>query len=248
MKSKILLVMDIVLVVAVILFMTGCFGNPETPTTAPTNAPVTEPTTGPTTEPPTTHTEPGEHTGTPIDDETLRYFEQEIFSYPSWYNMILTTQFSTPEEADLYMIFYNGIGDSGEVAASTELTQEEIDFLADQGHEMEYAYSRISADKMNSVLLRYLGISLEESDQQGLEEFIYMESTGCYYHKHTDANMLMDFTIDSGYTAGDGTICLYYTINKNSNPRFSETRAVVLRPVETEQEQTYHVLSNQTAE
>lgn len=229
----------IVVSVALIICVCGCT-QPELP-----DMPSTDPLTASATEP-TTHHDPIEQSGTPVDAETLRFFEQEILPYPSWYNMILTTQFSAPEDADLYLIFYNGIGENGEVAGSTELTQEEIDCLVGLGYEMEYAYSRISVDRMNSVLLRYLGISFEESNKRGLENFIYLESTGCYYHQHTDANILMDFTVESGYSYEDGTIHLYYSTGKNSNPRFAESCVVVLRTIQNDHGNTYQIVSNQT--
>lgn len=231
----------IVVSVALIVCVCGCvqLELPDMPSTDPTTAPTSEPTT---------LQAPIGQSGTPVDDETLRFFEQEILQYPSWYNMILTTQFSVPEDADLYFIFYNGIGENGAVAENKELTQEEIDCLTGLGYEMEYAYSRISVEGMNAVLLRYLGISFEASNKRGLEDFIYLESTGCYYHQHTDANMLMDFTVESGYSYEDGTIHLYYSTGKNSNPRFAENRVVVLRAIQNDQGDTYQIVSNQTVD
>lgn len=242
----------IVLIITIVLVFCACDFVQFDPThihlTSPTTSPTIAPSSTPMTEPQPTRTELLECDGTPIDDETLRYFEQEVFTYPSWYNMILTAKFSSPEDADLYLIFYNGIGDNGEMPGSTELTQEETEYFADHGYEVEYAYSRIPEDQMNAVLLRYLGIPLDASNKLGLDRFIYVESTSCYYHKHTDSNMLMDLTIDGGYTLDDGTIYLYYTKDKNSNPRFTETCVVVLRPVYDQGEQRYQVLSNQTIE
>ena len=43
---------------------------------------------------------------------------------------------------------------------------------------------------MDAVLRQYLGVSLKDTKQTGLDAFTYWEETDCYYRSHGDTNAI----------------------------------------------------------
>lgn len=182
------------------LLLSGCGeSSPTEPVTTPTepSSPSSEPT----------QTNP---IGDPLSEEQLQTYES-LFAYPNWYNSILRTTFSTPEDADLYQIFYNGVAVDGLINFNTPLTQEEADRIP--GYDPNHSYDRSTTAEINSVLRKYLGIDLDASHKVGLSNFIYVEELDAYYHMHTDSNALVGIRFTSGYSLPDGTIQLYYKLS-----------------------------------
>lgn len=188
----------------------------QTPNTNPiiSSGPIitTRPATEPSTEPSTAPIEAAPNTAlpapqdTPLSQEQLKNYE-EILSDNNFWNLATTTVFSHPKEINLRQLFYNGIA-------------RELDILTDE----EYAYfsSKIqyldaidvhvlSPDNMNRILMKVFGISLEETDKRGLDEFQYWEETDCYYWFGTDANGNWDIQVQGGSMLADGTIQILYS-------------------------------------
>ena len=176
-------------------------------TTRPATEPSTEPSTAPTEAAPNTALPAPQDT--PLSQEQLEYYQEQL-TYTSnnkFYNLATTTVFSHPKEINLRQLFYNGIA-------------RELDILTDE----EYAYfsSKIqyldaidvhvlSPDNMNRILMKVFGISLEETDKRGLDEFQYWEETDCYYWFGTDANGNWDIQVQGGSMLADGTIQILYS-------------------------------------
>ena len=156
-----------------------------------------------TTEPPETTTPPGVDNDMSDQDEEppswtapsteaqLKAYIEELLnpqpdrSEADWYPRALTSFYETPAQIDLFQLFYAGIP-----GGNNSITHEEQAFLETcPGYEPEFDLVRIPATEMDQVLQQYFGISLEQTDGIGLENFIYWEDGDCYYHSHTDTNL-----------------------------------------------------------
>ena len=123
--------------------------------------------------------------------------------YPgSWYAQALTSTYDDPCNVDLFQMFYNG--------GSRQPTQEEYDYvqyrLGDPGTDVMV----ISRQEMDEALTEVFGLTLADTHQKGLAQFIYREETDCYYLCHGDTN-IMSVDITSGLNLGDGRMSLSYT-------------------------------------
>ena len=166
--------------------------QPTTVATQPTTVPTTVPTQ------PTKPTEP--------ENEELAKFNALFGDYRSWYHMALVCQYVSPEQIDLWQLFYNGFKDESRKPTDAELA--ELQALPD--FEMGYELIRLPVDKMNQVLTDIFGITLEDVDAAAFEHLGYLESTNCYFLRHTDAMSLHDFNALSVETLEDGTIRMLY--------------------------------------
>ena len=128
----------------------------------------------------------------PIADDPARaaYFDDllnpDLYrSEADWYSRALTSCYDSPAGIDLFQLFYGGIP-----GADNTPSAEELAFLKDQpGYEPDFDLVRIPAKEMDRVLTEYFGITLADTKQIGLENFMYDPDTDCYYHCHTDTNL-----------------------------------------------------------
>ena len=142
-------------------------------------------------------------------NEELAAFNALFGDRQSWYNKALTFEYTDPSKMQLRLLFY--LGFEGE---SREPTVAEWAQLRNQpGFDIHYGLIRLPVDKMNQVLADLFGITLENVDDSGFENLVYLESTNCYYHMVTDALRLEDFNALSVENKEDGSIRVYYTAN-----------------------------------
>lgn len=146
----------------------------------------------------------------------------------SWYNMALTCSYTSPTELSLARFFYNGFSDE-----SREPTEDELALYGDTPLEMDLI--RLPVKKMNSVLTRYFGITLDDMDGSCFEGLIWLERTGCYYMIHNDALSVEGFTIVGRTITSDGEITVQYTVDGSED---------VYDLVVTSQDVDYRILSN----
>ena len=171
--------------------------TPTTVPTAPTTVPTT-PTTAPN-DPTTVPTDPPEPTEDPKIVETRSLLSS------GWFNQALTSTYSEPEYLDLYEFFYNGFAEE-----SKKPTDEEWELLKNiPGFTKGYNLIRLPASKMNEVLLRYFGRTLE-SNCIGLDKFTYLESTDCYYHMTLESNTVGGINVTKIEEHYNETL-IYYT-------------------------------------
>jgi hypothetical protein len=62
---------------------------------------------------------------------------------------------------------------------------------------------------MESVLGKYIGLTLADTDKIGLENFTYLEEYDAYYYYHGDTNYRTNITFSGGEREG-GIIRLFY--------------------------------------
>lgn len=194
------------LLVAVMLLLTACqSGNPQnidgtgngSLSNGQTNAPTE---TGAPTEAPTD----------PAEDE-LAVFNALFGNTSSWYNKALLCQYTSPAQLKLEVLFYSGFAGESQKPTDAEWAE-----LMDQpGFDINYDLIRLPADKMNQVLTDYFGITLDEIDDAGFDNMVFLESTNCYYHMVTDAMALENFKATAVETQENGAIRVSYTAGYN---------------------------------
>ena len=134
------------------------------------------------------------------ESEQLLAELKELFEAPgSWYNRALTSCYTDPADVNLFEFFYDGI------PGESELTQQELDVLGEPHTDCD----RLSPEKMDELLLRYFGLSLEQTGTQSLEQLRYLPQTGCWYHEHGDTNAMFIQLLDARQQP-DGTVLFTY--------------------------------------
>lgn len=153
-------------------------------------------------------TETPEAEDRPLTAEELERFNTEVFNgdSPNILNQFLLLAVEAPKDyrqIDLFQLFYN---------ASEPYTEEERQAVADAGYEgddPQLDLTKCTASQMNEVLETYLGLTLEETDRWGLDQFTYLPEYDAYYFFHGDTNSIGPVTFTSGEYR-DGNILLYY--------------------------------------
>ena len=134
----------------------------------------------------------------PLTPEELAYFNDgsffdngtgnggDAYLHFSIRNMFLTSQYDTPQDIDLFELFY-----CGSAQPSTPMSQEERQLVIDRGYggtDPDCGCTKITRQEMDAVLLEHTGLTLEETRQVGLEQFTYLPEYDAYYHFHGDTN------------------------------------------------------------
>lgn len=157
---------------------------------------------------------------------------EELFKFgkEGWYNMALTSYYTTTTDVDISNFFYNGFAD----LPTDKPTDTEKELLKDMpGFDPEFDLIRLPADRMDAVLQQYFGAGLSQFD---VSDLWYVESTNTYYLSHTDAVGFIELVFERMETAGDGTITIYYMAD--SMPGILKLKA---------SGDGYRILSNQPA-
>lgn len=147
-----------------------------------------------------------------LSDEEIAGFNTEFFNNETnqMNNMLLSSEYDTPEEIDLSRLFYNGFYNSAGDRWS-QADGEELALLAELDSEALYLdVMKVTAEELEAVLQEKLGLGLEETQKKGLENFYYMEEYDSYYLIHGDSNF--DWcSVTSGTREAGGKITLEYT-------------------------------------
>ena len=174
----------------------------------------------------------------PLTGAELTYFAEEWFNGDDFNirNQFLNSLYDRPEDIDLYNLFYCGSG-LPETISDQELA-EEGNWATDG--ELICPLEKNSRANMDAVLTQYAGLTVEETNQVGLEGFSYREEYDAWYHAHGDTNYYPQVDITAGRRQGD-LIHLYY---KNP-PGDSRWGCVTLRDLG---DGNYWFVSNQPSE
>lgn len=136
--------------------------------------------------------------------EELDYFEQYFAMgdsrVPNIRSMLLVSEYGDPRDIDLYRLFYHGL------TYVPDISQAELDALGWDGPGEKY---KVTAAQMNQVLRAYLGLTLEETNRVGLDNFRYLPEYDAYYASHNDSEA-DSFVMNWGWFNEDGTISLIY--------------------------------------
>lgn len=115
-------------------------------------------------------------------------------------NMFLTSQYDTPQDIDLFELFY-----CGSTQPSAPMSQKERQLVIDRGYHgtaPPCGCTKITRQEMDAVLLEHTGLTLEETHQVGLEQFTYLPEYDAYYHFHGDTNYTFPI-FSQGFRQGD---------------------------------------------
>lgn len=155
-------------------------------------------------------------------------------------SMFLNSQFERPEDVSLYSVFWYGL------TKAPDLTAEEqaiggIRELGD-GTVANQKVAKITSAELDAALMEYLGLTLIQTSQSGLDYFSYYPEYDAYYHTYSEpsnsGNFIVEdiYTVQSGIWNGDGTVSLRYVSLYNPIPR-----VVILREMGSV---SYHFVSN----
>lgn len=148
-----------------------------------------------------------------LNGDELAYFNEEFFNGDTANNIVginirnqfLASLYEKPEDIDLYELFYCGTG------TGTTMTQEErqlVGAIGENGEEI-CPTDKLPVSDIDDILLTHTGLSLADTRQVGLANFMYLEQYNAYYHTHGDTNYMANVVISAGEREG-GTIRLYY--------------------------------------
>lgn len=142
-----------------------------------------------------------ERTDGPLSATELQYFNENFFNgdYMNIRNQFLTSTYDDPADIDLFELFYCGSGQY------EPLTDEE---WTAYGSDMTDT-TKVSTAAADALLTEYMGLTLDETNQVGLNNFTYSPEYDAYYYSHGDTNYRMDVTIPAGVREGD-LVRLYY--------------------------------------
>lgn len=166
----------------------------------------------------------------PADMETDPAKCKEFFNlfrdpmmYVNIWNVALCQNFADVHDLDLVDLFYNGCPLPGD-----PITQEEFDQISALGIEIETDISRCVPAEMDKVLNELFGVSLADFGPDAFKRFIYLESTGCYYLQHGDANFAYDLEIVGYRYLDTGNMEVFYQYGCSSSSGYLGT--VTLKP------------------
>ena len=191
-----------ILVIALVFLFTGCTPTAEvTPTPDPMPTAEVTPTPDPA---PTETPVPGALTA-----EELQWFEEVFFrsGYDNIRNVFGSVHYGRPQDIDLYELFYDG----SHLGELTEATSVEVE-AAYPDQRLDCPVYRVTCGEMNEVLLKYTGLTLEETNKVGLDKLPYLEEYDAYYWMHGDVGYPGPLDILRGVREGS-TVKLYQRYN-----------------------------------
>lgn len=121
-------------------------------------------------------------------------------------NQFLSSLYDTPEEIDLFELFYCGSG------LEETVTEEERTAVIEYNEwdaEPDCACEKISCVNMDAVLTEYMGLTHADTKAVGLEKFTYLEEYDAYYYFHGDTNYRGSIAFSSGEREGNLIHLLY---------------------------------------
>ena len=177
----------------------------------------------------------------PLTGEELAYFNETFFNGEdiNIRNQFLTSLYASPEDIDLFELFYCGTG------LADPMTDEELQQVGafDANGEAICPTNKLSVSAMDAVLLENTGRTLAETAQVGLENFDYLPEYNAYYCTHGDTNYFHGVRITAGEREGD-TLRLYYP---DSSARYPDCDWLCVT-LAAQPDGGYWFVSNQPAE
>ena len=142
-------------------------------------------------------------------DGELAYFNGDGFfngDYLNIRNQFLSSTYAAPEEIDLFQIFYCGDGDADYAAPPDGVDPVALEaamLAAEGGDAPDCPATILTTAQMDKVLEEYLGLTLAETGQVGLEHFTYLPDFDVYFYYHGDTNYRGSVTFTGGERRGE---------------------------------------------
>lgn len=99
-----------------------------------------------------------------LSEKEITVFNTEFFNgdITNMNNMLLSSEYSQPDEINLFELFYNGVG-----GAFGEVSEDELSMLTELCSDAPYLdIIKITANEMDAFLQEKMGISLAETKRQ----------------------------------------------------------------------------------
>ena len=153
--------------------------------------------------------------GESLSENALNWFETEFFNTDEnlMPNMFLASEYDCPENIDLNDLFYGGSDGRGGGTISEEERQLLQDLLYPEEELLDV--SRTTAEQMNEILMKYMNITLEDTNKVHLESLYYLPEYDAYYKNAGDTEY-SKYEFLAGWTSEDGSIVLVYQDALNS--------------------------------
>lgn len=137
----------------------------------------------------------------PLTAEDLAYFNDEFFNGDEFniHNQFLSSLYDIPQDIDLFELFYCG---TGMVEDITDEERQAVGAIDENGEEV-CPTDKLPISIMDTVLIENMGLTLDQTNQIGLEYFDYRQEYDAYYHTHGDTNYYFLATFTSGARQGD---------------------------------------------
>ncbi len=183
---------------------------------------------------------------TKANEESELYLPEDFFNqsysnetdiYVPWLvNACLYSLYDSPEDVDLYELFYDGL--------EIEVTEEDKKFLEEEGALMDLDIMKLPKEEMDRILNKYFNLTLEETNGVGLEKFCYNGETDIYYLTRSDSHRRYINVLEEKKNP-DGTVELRYTLRElPEGEDVSGERMAILKEVDGR----YIFCSNREAE
>lgn len=160
--------------------------------------------------------EPPAEESTPAQIELTAEMLEELsalFVPGTWYNYALFSDFISPETVNLGTLFYDG--DPNETVTDAEMAY--LTALPNGDMYRDLDVSKITLPKMDEVLQTYFGITLAETEGNGLDDLVYVPNFSAYFHAHSDTTADL-YTFPYGFELENGDVELYYHRTWDSEP------------------------------
>ena len=121
-------------------------------------------------------------------------------------NQFLSSTYETPEDINLFALFYCGDGAANYADAPEGVDAAELEaamLAAIGGEDPDCPATILTTARMDAVLEEYLGLTLDETNQVGLDQFTYLPEYDVYFFYHGDTNYRASVTFQSGERNGD---------------------------------------------
>ena len=142
-------------------------------------------------------------------DGELAYFNGDGFfngDYLNIRNQFLSSTYAAPEEIDLFQLFYCGDGDADYAAPPDGVDPVALEaamLAAEGGDAPDCPATILTTAQMDKVLEEYLGLTLAETGQVGLEHFTYLPGFDVYFYYHGDTNYRSSVAFTGGERRGE---------------------------------------------
>ncbi|MGI6752545.1 MAG: M56 family metallopeptidase [Anaerovoracaceae bacterium] len=150
---------------------------------------------------------------TNLSEDELAYFNGDSFfngDYLNIHNQFLSSLYDKPADINLFELFYCGSG-LDETITEDELmaVMEKFEMTMDLDN-LPCPCEKNSSRNMDKILKEYMNITLTDTNQVGLEDFVYLSDYDAYYFFHGDTNYRSNINFSNGEREGD-VIRLFYS-------------------------------------
>ena len=147
----------------------------------------------------------------PLTGDELAYFNEEFFNQNGGAcmpNEFLGFLFGSPEDVNVFALFFNGVGMTDQVSPEEWQALEAVDGAHS---ELFWGCRKITAEAMDDILLTYTGLTAADMDPETMTSFLYLPEYDAYYEYYPlEESFSPDLvTFTAGERAGN-TIRLYY--------------------------------------